>query len=105
MAGAEDLAFSLGLALLVGSLAVPPTSANFGTCCSEAGWGCSRFSGAAWCYTVGSGTFCGCSGSSGPHHLLPAPKFQSVDPEQMLKVFVTRGLPSLLWSALGPTSR
>jgi hypothetical protein len=65
MAGAEDSASSPGLALLVGSLAVPPTSADFGTCCSEAGWGCSGFAGAGWCYTAGSGTFCGCSGSSG----------------------------------------
>jgi hypothetical protein len=85
MAGAEDSAFSPGLALPVGSLAVPPTSVDFGTCCSEADWGCSYFSeagwgssgfsGAGWCCTTGSGTFCGCSGSSGAHHLLSTPKF------------------------------
>jgi hypothetical protein len=64
MAGAEDSAFSPSLALPVGSLAVPPTSADFGTCCSKAGWGCSRFFGASWCYTAGSGTFYGSSDSS-----------------------------------------
>jgi membrane-bound ClpP family serine protease len=41
----------------------------------------------------------------GPQHLLPTPKFQSADQEQMLKAFVTRGLPSLLWSAPGPAAR
>jgi hypothetical protein len=75
MARAEDSVFSPGLALPVGSLAVPPTFAYFGTCCSEAGWGCScfseagwgcsGFSGAGWCCTAGSRTFCGCFDSSG----------------------------------------
>jgi hypothetical protein len=41
----------------------------------------------------------------GPNHLLPAPKFQLVDQEQMLKELVARGLLSLLWSALGPAAR
>jgi hypothetical protein len=75
MAGAEDSAFSPGLALPVGSLVVPTTSADFGTYCSkadwgrscffEAGWGCSCFSEAGWCCPSGSGASYGCSDSSG----------------------------------------
>jgi hypothetical protein len=64
MARAEGSTSSPGLALLVGSLVVPPTSAVFGTCSSAAGWGCSGSSGAGWCCIVGSGASCGCSGSS-----------------------------------------
>jgi hypothetical protein len=75
MAGAKDLAFSPGLALLVGSLVVPPTSVDFGTCCSEAGWGCSRFSRAGWCCTASSRTFYGCSGSS---RAPPSPTYPKV---------------------------
>jgi hypothetical protein len=41
----------------------------------------------------------------GPNHLLPAPKFQLVDQEQMLKELAARGLFSMLWSALGPAAR
>jgi hypothetical protein len=41
----------------------------------------------------------------GPHHLLLAPKLLFADQEQMLKALATRGLPSLLWSALGPAAR
>jgi hypothetical protein len=44
MAGAEDSAFSPSLALPVGSLVVPTTFADFGTCCFGAGWGFSYFS-------------------------------------------------------------
>jgi hypothetical protein len=40
----------------------------------------------------------------GPNHLLPPPKFQLVDQEQMLTELVARGLLSLLWSAPGPTA-
>jgi hypothetical protein len=106
MARAEDSAFSPGLALPVGSLVVPTTSADFGTCCSKAGWGCyyfseanwgySGFSGASWCCPSGYGASCGCSVSSGPLHLLPAPKISVCRPEQMLKELATQGLPSLL---------
>jgi hypothetical protein len=64
MAGAEDLAFSPSLALPVGSLVVPTTSADFGTCCSEVGWGCSGFSRADWCCPSGCGASYGCSISS-----------------------------------------
>jgi hypothetical protein len=64
VAGAEDSALSPGLALPVGSLVVPPTSADFGTCSSEAGWGYSGFSRAGWCCTDGSRAFCGRSGRS-----------------------------------------
>jgi hypothetical protein len=74
MAGAEDSPFSHGLALPVGSLVVPTTSADFGTCCSEAGWGCSCFSEAGWgsygisrvgwCCSSSCGASCGCSVSS-----------------------------------------
>jgi hypothetical protein len=46
MAGTEDSDFCPGLALPVASLAAPPTFADFGTCCSEAGRGCSCFSAA-----------------------------------------------------------
>jgi hypothetical protein len=41
----------------------------------------------------------------GPHHLLLAPTLQFADQEQMLKELATQGLPSLLWSALGPATR
>jgi hypothetical protein len=41
----------------------------------------------------------------GPYHLLLALKLQFTDQEQMLKALATQGLPSLLWSALGPTAR
>jgi hypothetical protein len=44
MARAEGSASSFGLALPVGSLVVPPTSADSGTCSFAAGWGCSCFS-------------------------------------------------------------
>jgi hypothetical protein len=89
MAGAKDSAFSPGLALPVGSLVVPTTSVDFGTCCSRAGWGfscfsdtgwgCSRFSGAGWCYPSGCGAPVVVPSALGPHHLLPTPKFQSTD--------------------------
>jgi hypothetical protein len=42
VARAEDSALSPSLALPVGSLVVPPTSADFGTCSSKDGWGYSR---------------------------------------------------------------
>jgi hypothetical protein len=40
----------------------------------------------------------------GPHHLLLAPKLQFAVQEQMLKTLATRGIPSLLWSAPGPSA-
>jgi hypothetical protein len=84
MAGAEGSTSSPVLALPVGSLVVPPTSADFGTCSSaagwgcscfsEAGWGCSRSSRVGWCCTIGSGTSCGCSSSSQAQPSLACPK-------------------------------
>jgi hypothetical protein len=64
MAGAEDSSFYPGLALPVGSLMVPTTSVGFENCYSEAGWGCSWFSGDGWCCPSSSRASCGCSGSS-----------------------------------------
>jgi hypothetical protein len=85
MARAEDLAFSPGLALLVGSLVVPTNSADFGTCCSGAGWGFSCFSDAGrgysgfsragWCCPSGCRASCDCSVSSGAP---PSPAFPKV---------------------------
>jgi hypothetical protein len=74
MARAEDSSFSPGLALPVGSLVVPTTSADFGTCGSEAGWGCSRISRAGWCYPSGCGASCGCFISSGAPPSSACPK-------------------------------
>jgi hypothetical protein len=84
MAGAKDSSFSPALALPVGSLVVPTTSAGFGNCCSEAGWGyswfskagwgCSWFSRSSWCCPSGFGASRGCSGSSGAPSSPACPK-------------------------------
>jgi hypothetical protein len=90
MARAEDSAFSPGLALPVGSLVVPTTSADFGSCCSGAGWGfsyfsnanwgCSRFSGAGWCCPSGCGASCGSFVSSGAPPSPACPKVSVCGP-------------------------
>jgi hypothetical protein len=89
MAGAEDSIFSPGLALPVGSLVVPTTSADFGTCFSEAGWGCSWFSRAGWAILLFLGPPVVVLAALGPHHLLLAPKLQFADQELMLKELAT----------------
>jgi hypothetical protein len=85
MAGAEDSAFSPGIALPVGSLVVSTTSADFGTCFSEAGWAVLvslRPARAILCFLGLAGVVLLVVGppmvvlsSLWPHHLLPAPKF------------------------------
>jgi hypothetical protein len=105
MAGTEGSVSAPGLAL-------PPTSAVFGTCSSAAGYGCA-------CFSTPAGAVLGLLGlvgaillvlgllvvvlaAPGPSHLQPASKFQLVDQEQMLTELVAWGLLSLLWSVPGP---
>jgi hypothetical protein len=99
MARAEDSTSSPSLALPVGSLAVPPTSADFGTCCSESAEAALGFLGLSGAVLLVLGPSVVVLAALGPHHLLFAPQFQSANQKQMLTAFSTQGLPSLLWSA------
>jgi hypothetical protein len=104
MARAEDSVFSPGLALPVGSLVVPTTLQILGLASLRAAGAVLGFVGLAGAVLLVLGPPVVVPAALGPHHLLLAPTLQFADQEQMLKEFVTRGLPSPLWSAPRPVA-
>jgi hypothetical protein len=75
MAGVEDSAFSPGLALLVGSLAVLPTSADFGIATLRPAGAVLGFLGLAGAILLVLGPSVVVPAALWCHHLLTAPKF------------------------------